>query len=248
MNRGRAFLPRLMSLLLFLGAWQAAAWLIGTELILPGPLRVARTAAALLPRPEFRAAAAGTFLRGTAAFLLSALLGTAAGLLSGRSRIIRLLLAPWMTVIRSTPVLSIILLAIIWFQTPRVPVFVAFLVGFPIVAENVRAGVTRTDSSLREMARVFLVSRRDQILRLYLPSALPYMLAGFSTALGITWKAVVAAEVLSMPARGLGTGMQIARSQLETAEVFAWTVAAVVLAGLTEGLLALARRRLPNGE
>lgn len=229
--------------LLFLAAWQGTAWLIDNSLLLPGPLQVLVTLGELAGQGEFWLAVRGTFLRGLGAFLLAAAAGTAAGLAAGRSPLAGRLLAPWMAVVKSTPVLSIILLAIIWFKTPQVPLFVAFLVGFPIVAGNVREGVSQADGDLKEMLCLYGVSRGRRFLHLYLPAAMPYLLAGFSTALGITWKAVVAAEVLAMPARALGTGMNLARSQLETAEVFAWTAAAVLLSAVTEILLQILRRR-----
>jgi NitT/TauT family transport system permease protein len=60
--------------------------------------------------------------------------------------------------------------------------------------------------------------------------------AGAKNALGLSWKVVVAGEVLSQPARALGTGMQNARIMLETAEVFAWAAAGVLLCALSDAL------------
>jgi NitT/TauT family transport system permease protein len=51
------------------------------------------------------------------------------------------------------------------------------------------------------------------------------------------WKVVVAAEVLVQPLFALGTGMQRAKAALDTAELFSWTVAAVIAAALSETLL-----------
>jgi hypothetical protein len=57
------------------------------------------------------------------------------------------------------------------------------------------------------------------------------MVSGVSAAVGITWKVVIAAEVLAMPIYSVGTKMQNARINLETAEVFAWTFVSIVLSG-----------------
>lgn len=242
-----AALRGVISLGLFLGTWQLGALFLGNPLLLPGPAAVFLTLGRSFREPLFWHSLGGTFLRGLSAFTLAALGGVAVGSLVGRFRWAALLFAPWMAAVKSTPVLSVILLAIIWFKTPQVPIFVALLVCFPLVAGNTREGVSQVDPSLKEMARLFRVNPISRFWRLSLPSALPYILAGFSTALGITWKAVVAAEVLAMPRNGIGTAMNIARSQLETTEVFAWTAAAVLLGAGTEGLFILLRRHLFPG-
>ena len=57
------------------------------------------------------------------------------------------------------------------------------------------------------------------------------------------WKVVVAAEVLVQPLRSLGAGMQQAKAQLETPELFAWTVATVIAAAATQAVISIAIKR-----
>ncbi len=77
-----------------------------------------------------------------------------------------------------------------------------------------------------------------------MPSALPYILSGAKNALGLSWKVVVAGEVLSQPRMALGTGMQEARLSIETATVFAWAIITIFLCGLSEYLFGLLADRL----
>ncbi len=72
----------------------------------------------------------------------------------------------------------------------------------------------------------------------------PFVISAFSIALGLTWKVIIAAEVLSQPPFGIGTQLQEARVELETARVFAWTAVAVILAGLSDGVFYLILRIL----
>jgi NitT/TauT family transport system permease protein len=72
---------------------------------------------------------------------------------------------------------------------------------------------------------------------------IPYLLAGARSSLSLCWKVIVAAEVIAQPARSLGAGMQAAKAMLETTELFAWTAATVLLAGLTETALFALRKR-----
>jgi NitT/TauT family transport system permease protein len=71
----------------------------------------------------------------------------------------------------------------------------------------------------------------------------PHLVSASHSALGLCWKVVVAGEVLSQPARALGSGMNRARIELETAEVFAWTFAGILLCAVTDVAFKLLRRR-----
>jgi NitT/TauT family transport system permease protein len=66
---------------------------------------------------------------------------------------------------------------------------------------------------------------------------MPFITGSLYAGLSLCWKVVAAAEVLVQPARALGTGMQMAKAQLETAELFAWTLATILAAALSQLLL-----------
>jgi NitT/TauT family transport system permease protein len=224
-------------------AWEAAALAMGKEIVLPSPVSVFGAALALYPTPRFLSALWATFLRGLAAFGFSAIVGIVAGLASGLRPLFRAALAPILTVIRATPVLALVLIALLWFPGGFVPIFSAFLMAFPIMATSAAEGAVAVDPRLLEMAMLFRVPRREVFLRLRLPSAAPHLMSGAKNALGISWKVVVAGEILSQPARAIGTGMQSSRVMLESASVFAWAVAAVALCGLTEWAFGLVAKR-----
>jgi NitT/TauT family transport system permease protein len=77
------------------------------------------------------------------------------------------------------------------------------------------------------------------------PAALPHILAAARNSLGLAWKVVVSGEVLSQPAFAIGTGMQAARQNLETVEVFAWVAAVIVLCAISDFIFTMVARILP---
>lgn len=212
---------------------------VGADIVLPPPERVLGEALALYPSPKFLSALASTFLRGLSAFSLSAILGATVGFAAGLSPRFDAALAPLLTVIRATPVLALILIALFWFPSGVVPVFAAFLMAFPIMVTSAASGAKAADPRLLEMSRLFRVPRREEFFSLRLPAATPALLAGAKNALGLSWKVVVAGEVLSQPIHALGSGMQDSRVLLETPSVLAWAAASVLLCGLTEWLFGL---------
>jgi NitT/TauT family transport system permease protein len=116
---------------------------------------------------------------------------------------------------------------------------------FPVMASNTIEGVRSVDPRLRELFRIYPLSRRDQLQYLYIPGIMPFILGGLRSSLSLCWKVVVAAEVLVQPLLALGTGMQRSKAQLETAELFAWTLATVIAAALSQGILNLILGKLP---
>lgn len=233
----------LLGVLIVLGLWTAASRLVASSLVLPGPYEVLGASAALAGKGSFWLAVGGSFLRVAEAFLVSLLLGTVSGLLSALFPAFEDVLAPTLTVVRATPVLALILIAMFWLPTGIVPVFAAFLMAFPVVHTSSRAGVLSLDPELLEMAKVFKVPAKVRLFRLRLPAARRHILAGAKNALGLCWKVVVAGEVLAQPRRALGTGLQDQRLSLDTAGVFAWAIATVLFCGLSEYLLGLLVRR-----
>jgi NitT/TauT family transport system permease protein len=110
---------------------------------------------------------------------------------------------------------------------------------FPVMTANTMTGIGAVDPRLVELLRVYRLSRSETLRRLYIPALVPFILGGLRSSLSLCWKVVVAAEVLVQPVRSLGTGMQQAKAQLETPELFAWTAATVFAAALSQFLLNL---------
>lgn len=219
----------LLSTAILIAFWKLGALGMGKEIILPSPERVVAVFSSLLGTPRFIEAVGASALRSLGAFSIAMMAGTAAGFMSGISPRFKAMLSPPLTVLRATPVLAIILLAMIWFPAGIVPVFSALIMCIPVVTEHVAAGVRAVDRRLVDMAHSFGASPLDIAFSIHIPSAMPHVLAAARSALGLSWKVVIAGEVLSQPARAIGTGMQEARLVLETAEVFAWAMAGILL-------------------
>ena len=235
---------QLLGIISFILLWEIGALLVKSDLILPSPARVAKALYQLFGKNIFWLSIGGSFLRVLEAFILSGLIGLATGTMSGIKPQARAFLNPFIVGIRATPVMALILVAMFWFPAWQVPVFSAILMAFPVMHTSTEAGVHAVDKKLLEMSTFFNVPSSFIFWRLRLPSALPYILSGAKNALGLSWKVVVAGEVLSQPRMALGTGMQEARLSIETATVFAWAIITIFLCGLSEYLFGLLADRL----
>jgi NitT/TauT family transport system permease protein len=219
--------------------WEAGARFFGSLLVFPGPLPVFQSFLRIVSTEKFLSSFVSSFLRVLAGIAVSVPLGIAAGIASGLDRRAGAFLKPFFSLIAATPVMAVILIAFLFLGAEDTPVFTAFLMVFPVMAANTLEGVRMTNGGFRELFKVYKIKPLHTIRYLYIPSLAPFILGGLRSSLSLCWKVVVAAEVLVQPLRSLGTGMQQAKAQLETADLFAWTIATVSAAAITQGFLSL---------
>lgn len=219
--------------------WQAASMAVGSALLLPSPAAVLVRLVALLPDGGFWRAVWFSFCRIAGGFGAALVLGTALAFAAGRWPVVDVLLRPYVLAVKSVPVASFIILALIWLSSRTLPLFIAALMVFPPVYLNVLEGIRRTDASLLEMARVFRVPFSRTLRGVYLPQVLPYFRSAVSAALGLCWKAGTAAEVIALSSGSIGEKLYNAKIYFQTADLFAWTAAIVLISAAFEKLFLL---------
>lgn len=227
----------LASVICMLVVWKILSLHLKSDFVLPSPEKTLVTTLTLFGNSGFLATVGTTILRGLAGFIISGILGIATGIITGINPNINAFLQPILVTIRSIPVISIILLALIWFHPGAVPVFIGMLTMFPFITTNVSDGIRSIDSELVVMATFYKVSRRRIIREVYIPAIMPFIVSGASSALGIGWRAIIIGEVLSQPEYGIGTMMQTAQTFLNVDAVIAWTIIAVLISFIFEKMI-----------
>lgn len=223
----------------WLVVWQLAAWAIDARIILVGPLDVAVRLASLLATGEFWASVAVSLARIGAGFVSAVVAGTALAALASRSASVRELLAPLMGAMKAVPVASFVILVLLWVSSRYLSVVIAFVMALPVVYTNVLEGIGQTDPRLLEMCEVFAVRGWDRVRLVYASQVLPYFRAAVTLALGLSWKAGIAAEVIGLPDFTIGEHLYDAKVYLDTPSLFAWTVAIVAISVALESLVRL---------
>lgn len=239
----KEYLLRAAAALFWLLAWQGAAALLDDALLLPPPTRVLGRLFALIGEAAFYRAIWFSLSRVALGFLLGAAAGALLAVPAARSGLVRLLLRPLMVTVRSVPVASFIILALVWLTSRRVSVFIVFLMVLPIVYGNLLGGLQSESRELAEMARVFRVSPLRRLAYIELPQLRPAVLSALSLSLGLSWKAGVAAEIIGVPRGSMGAALAQAKLYLDTPSLYAWTVTVVLLSVALERLILFAVRR-----
>ena len=157
------------AIIFWIGVWYLAALITGKEIFLPYPHTVVERFFALLVQPDFFTIVLASLARILFGFVLGATLGFFLAILTNYSKIAEMVVAPFIRVVRATPVVSFILLAYLWLNNDTIPVFIALLMVAPIIWQNVSSGLMNLDINLLEMAKVFKISRTKKFFKIILP-------------------------------------------------------------------------------
>jgi len=240
----RALITRAGVLVFYIILWTVLAKIIDQPLLLPAPLDVCRKLLLLLPSPAFYTTLGATLMRTMLAYALGIAGAVILGALCLRFRIMELLLSPLLSAVRATPVTSFIVLALVWLSSTRVPVLTGFLMTLPVVYQALVQAVRAIDPKLLEMARMYRFGSLGTLRHVIVPSVLPAVVESCLAAIGLCWKAVVAAEVIGVPKRAVGSRLYEAKIYLETDSLLAWTLMIVLLSVLLEACLKRLARRI----
>lgn len=228
---------RIAAIIVAILLWQLLAMKLDQKLLLATPVDVAKTLGVLVKSQEFYSAIAYSMGRILFGLLIGAAVGTACALLAGRWHFMEVLFWPYFSAMKATPVASIVILCLVWLSSRRLSVFIVFLVVTPVIYTNILAGIKNLDLKMKDMARVFGINGLRRLLYVYLPELKTYIIAAFTLATGMAFKAGIAAEVIGTPGGSVGKMLYNAKVYLETPELFAWTLVIIVLSVVVEQVI-----------
>jgi NitT/TauT family transport system permease protein len=219
---------RLLSWLVLLLVWEAAAQLAGSRLFPPA------SEVLLAMGQEIASGAllynlAITLGRVAAAFAISMLLGAALGLAMGVWRRLDIILDSAVTALLNLPALVVIVLMYVWFGLNETAAIGAVTLNkLPTTAVVVREGARAIDRDLMEMAHSFRVRRWPTLRHVVLPQLYPYLFAAARSGLAIIWKIVLVVELLGR-SNGVGFEIQIYIQLFDVTHILAYTLAFILV-------------------
>lgn len=217
--------------------WWIVSLFIGVELIMPTPWVTLKETFRLFSSGDFWLGLGNTLLRSLVAFAFSFVIALSLAVLSSLSTVFSKAAGGILAVVRSIPTMSVILLLLIWTKPTGAPVFVAAIVICPTLYSAFCGAIGSVDPKLKEMCKLYRVSKKEQIVKLYLPSMAEGMFEGTASGLSLNLKLVIAAEALALTKNSVGGMMQSAKVWLETGQLMALTLVAVLLGVFAEWIV-----------
>ncbi|SHF03369.1 NitT/TauT family transport system permease protein [Tissierella praeacuta DSM 18095] len=229
--------PSIISKILIIIIWILLSKFIDNEIILPTIKSTFVNFIQIIKNPNFITIISYSVLRSLIGFIISLFLAIIIGIFSSISKTIYYLMIPIINFLSSVPTMAIIILAIIWLNNELVPIFVGFIMVFPILYETVLKGILNIDKDIIAMAQIYKADKLTIIKDIYIPSIFINLSNVFSSTLGINLKMVIAGEVLSQPKYAIGSNLQLQKMYLNTSGIFAWIIIILFIAKVFEYIL-----------
>jgi len=211
------------SIFLFFACWDLGSQIYG-QLVLPSPLETLSTLWLMLQDKAVLQEAQITLYRAFFGFGISVLFGSMLGLIAGLFATASMMSRPIVTILVGMPPIAWIVLAMIWFGMGDFTViFTVVVASFPIIFVGALQGTRTLEGDLTDMADSFKLPLHVKLFDIYFPHIFSYIFPAWVSALGMSWKIVVMAELLST-SDGIGASLAIARSHLDTPTALALVV------------------------
>lgn len=236
---------------LLLVFWQVATRLRWTRLI-PSPYEVAEYMVDFAVGGIYDDAFSGTLLthllasmsRVYGGFALAALFALPIGLMIGRLPTARMLLDPFLQVMRPIPVTAWLPLSMILFGLgPRSAFALVCLGAFYPILLNTVFGVRAVDPKLFEAAAMLGCQGNAQFFKVVLPAALPSIFTGLRLGLGLAWFVIVVGEMTGVP-QGLGAVIMDGRTLSRTELVICGMIVIGIAGYISDRIVVMAGNRL----
>ena len=211
-----------------------AYFAVGNDYILASPIEVVKSAITLYATPSFYTALGFTLLRVLIAFLISFAAAVVIAVISYINPAIKGVLAVVVAILRSLPVLAILLVILTIPRRDFAPVTVCFLSLFPILYTAILTSLSSVSKEHKQMCKVYKVPLSKQVKSLYLPKILPSLISSTASGISFAVKLIVSAEILALVYGSIGSLIKEASIYPHTAEVLALSFSVCIIGVIVE--------------
>ncbi len=228
---------KLAAIIFWLLIWHIVSVTVDLQILLPSPVSVFKKLVELSLTQKYWVAVGVSFVKIVAGILSGTIIAVIFAVLTAKVNAFNHILSIPLNVIKSTPVASFIIMALVWVKSANLATFVTAVMVIPIVWANIHEGITTVDNKLLEVGKSYNFTVKKLIKYIYFPHLSPFFISSITSAAGLGWKAGIAAEVIASPKNAIGAYLNDSKVYLETEEMFAWTVTIIVLSSLIQLLL-----------
>lgn len=224
---------KILGYLFPLGIWSLVYFLIKNPIIFPSPLDILRGLLSLLRSASFYSYLFASLSKIFLALTFSMIFSILTSYLAFRYEL-RDFFSPTMALIKSVPVVSLLLIVLFFTNKSYLSIIIVFLVISPLLYENILNGLENIDRRKLDLAKIYSLPVRTVLRYIYAPTIIERVLFSLVMAGGVGIKAAITAEVISGSSDGLGNLLYMAKISFEMVDLIAVTIVIVVSSYLIE--------------
>ena len=231
--RANILLQRVALVAMIIAIWWLASLRV-PHFVVPGPPRVFEALQLISSNGDLWNNLAITFGRVAAGFGLATVIGLPLGIIFGSQRRLGEFFEPVIPIMNTVSSAIWAIFAIIWFGVSNATtIFVVFMTAMPLIITNVWQGTRTVNADFIELAHTLRMPQRKVMTKIYLPTILPYFFSGARLAFGFGWRVSLVAETIGASS-GVGYRLRQSADLIQTDQVFAWTIALVIMMAVIE--------------
>ncbi|MBW4542809.1 MAG: nitrate ABC transporter permease [Myxacorys chilensis ATA2-1-KO14] len=234
------------TILILLLIWQLLTMILPTDL--PGPIKVVQETWVLILYPffDFGGTNKGLFWqvftslqRVAIGYSFAAVVGIGLGILVGLNKRLSKGLDPIFNILRTVPPLAWVPIALAALkQNQPAALFVIFITAIWPILINTAVGVRQIPQDFNNVAQVLQLPKTEYFFKILIPSALPYIFTGLRIAIGLSWLAIIAAEIVMSGIVGIGFFIWNAYQNSQISEIIVSLVYIGLVGWLLDSLMA----------
>jgi len=234
----------LLSCIFFMGIWQLIAILINNDIYIPRIQQVIEAIGIIFKEQNFSEVILSSFYRTMISYILALIFSMILGVLGAVYPFFKYLMQPINSFGKTIPTMVLVVLSLVWFDKDKTPFVVGFAITFPILYEGIRNSIMQIDKKIIDMTKIYQVSLKDKIKKIYLPVMKFYFMSIFVSTFSLTFKVVIAGEVHGQPKFGIGSQIQLEKVNFNTTGIFAWIVIIVIISLVLELINKLLKEKI----
>lgn len=213
-----------ISVFVLLILWEAAAIKINNEIYIPRIEEVLKSILSIIQGQNFKWNLLSSIYRTVISFVSAYILAVVLGVLSLMYPVFKSFFKPINSVGKTIPTMVLVVLSLVWFDKDKAPFVVGFAIVFPILYEGVVSALNNVDKNIMEMCKIYNVSTKKKIMKIYYPAIKFYTTGIFVSTFSLAFKVVIAGEVHGQPKFGVGAAIQLEKMNFNITAIFAWII------------------------
>lgn len=234
----------IISVFALLILWEVVAVKISNDIYIPRVEEVLKSILTIIKGQNFKWNLLSSIYRTVISFMSAYILAVILGVLSLMYPIFKVFFKPINSIGKTIPTMVLVVLALVWFDKDKAPFVVGFAIVFPILYEGVMSALNNVDKNIIEMCKIYNVSTKEKIKKIYYPLIKYYTIGIFVSTFSLAFKVVVAGEVHGQPKFGVGAAIQLEKMNFNITAIFAWIIIIAVISIVLDKINTIILKRI----
>ena len=226
-----------VGIIIIIIGWEVTSLICNNIIVFPSIIDIFKSLINIITEKNSYFVLGSSIFRLIISFATSVIIAFGVAYLSRKREKFRKIVAPVITIIKTTPVVSFIIILIIMLGHESSSIVVSFFIMFPILYEGFYNSYNAVSSDLRDEIKMISTVNWVVIKKIYIPIMMPYIITTLLQSVSLGIKSLIMAELITQPKYSIGKELLQYRNALDMSGILAWTIILIIIMIVFELLL-----------